>query len=254
MSVEAKNEKSENLVREKISEEVSDFSDVSSGLSLSSQDTNGEDFDGDTVGSVTTDSKERSENSAKEDQVTKEPPKQEVEKKDISKPKTLNIKTIAPINNGGKESHESELARMVKRLTGNSFQNTSSSHPSREKSWVPVSKSSGESQSSSSPEEMPSDSPLEKIEQDVKPVEPILETKTDDTQGAKDLKNEDQEKQKDQIECKKDDSSGSKSGKSARQYKRRVGSLRSVLIILYHHNFNIIIRVFFGNGKILRFK
>ena len=223
MSVEAKEVSVKPSLKDKISEEVSDFSDVSSGLSLSSQDTNGEDYDGDTVGSVTTDSKP-SESFQKpqerKNEATIKP----------TKTNTLNIKTLAPVSDG-KESHESELARMVKRLTGNSFQNTTSGHPSREKSWVPIPKSSCESATSSPTEELSSDLKSDKDESPEEENKVEIE-KTEVKQSEKDQLEESKVEGQNELplEAKKDLlSDTSRSGKAGRTYKRRVGSLRNVL-------------------------
>jgi len=227
MSVEAKEVSEKPSLKDKISEEVSDFSDVSSGLSLSSQDTNGEDYDGDTVGSVTTDSKP-SESLQKPQECKNEPTIKH------AKTNTLNIKTIAPVSDE-KESHESELARMVKRLTGNSFQNTASSHPSREKSWVPIPKSSCESATSSPTEDLSSDSKSDK-DKDNSPEEQnkVEIEKTEVKQSEKVQLRLEESKVEGQnefpVEAKKDVlSDTSRPGKEGRTYKRRVGSLRNVL-------------------------
>ena len=132
-------------INDKISDdELSSFSDFSSGAELNSCTT--DEFDGETIGSVTTDT-DQSKNVKKPVilQVIEEKPTVTYENPADNQYKSLNIKKITPKKKSG-----NELADMVKRLTGNDFKNTTTTHASQRHNWVPMSKSSDEPPTSTS--------------------------------------------------------------------------------------------------------
>ena len=131
-----------------------------------------DEFDGETIGSITTESdskkklkvlppidlevKKTLEAELEPNQPTAVPAKDP--KPDVSEPvskpsgyKSLNVKTVNVPKNEG----QSELAAMVQKLTGNRFKNTTSQHASQKHNWVPVSKSSEDSETPTESDPVP---------------------------------------------------------------------------------------------------
>ena len=131
-----------------------------------------DEFDGETIGSITTesDSKKKLKVLPPIDLEVKKPLEAELEpnqptavpakdlKPDVPEPvsklsgyKSLNVKTVNVPKNEG----QSELAAMVQKLTGNRFKNTTSQHASQKHNWVPVSKSSEDSETPTESDPVP---------------------------------------------------------------------------------------------------
>lgn len=131
-----------------------------------------DEFDGETIGSITTesDSKKKFKVLPPIDLEVKKTLEAEIEpnqptavlakdlKPDVPEPvskpsgyKSLNVKTV----NVSKNEGQSELAAMVQKLTGNRFKNTTSQHASQKHNWVPVSKSSEDSETPTESDPVP---------------------------------------------------------------------------------------------------
>jgi len=149
---------------------------VSSGAELSSVTT--DEFDRETIGSITTESDSRNAKLNTKLPVIEEKPAE------IEIPKPVPVETVStppPAENhhkyksinvkcNPKNSGENELAALVKRLTGNDFKNTTTSHPSKHSNWVPMSKSSDDNGTSSEPVSDPSE-PIKPNEPQAPPVQ-----------------------------------------------------------------------------------
>lgn len=181
---------SEKLLSEKgdkfTDDELSSFSDVSSGAELSSVTT--DEFDRETIGSITTESDSRNVKKLKlpliEEkavEISKIPNEVSCVKVSSVEPastdtpqqyRSINVKCNAP----PKKSASNELADLVKRLTGNDFTNTTTTHPSRQNTsrpnWVAESKSSDDPGTSDEPVSDPSET--KEVPNDPSPPKPIL--------------------------------------------------------------------------------